>query len=429
MLVSWVAAMDLWADAPGCPCPESHPGPGRVEREFDISSVQILRQAGETRVEFTGALFSAPDPAGPWTWVSGARSPHRVEAMAEPRYFRSRQVFEGGALFGGTSIVPLSVRGPLQKHFDLALAGTPDGIFPPKREKPYFDGSVSFGGTNIVASLRVRGNSSLQECPFPKLKLKVSKENRVGTPFAEARELKVGTHCAEGGRGGIGRLRDERATYREAVAYEVMDTMGFLAPRVRRAVIAFEDTSEDRGFGNTGWQITRAALLLEDIEVLAERLGGHALTDAELAALTKADFGEQTVLELQLLHALLGNWDYGLSVEGRGLWNTDVIQLDDGAYRAVPGDYDLASWVTERVSLNAPWDYFPELPELERQMKFQVSELRGTVGEEMWRAAVQRFQQKKSALEERVRTVVVDEEGRTNMQRHLIAFFGELGAR
>ncbi len=139
--------------------------------------------------------------------------------------------------------------------------------------------------------------------------------------------------------------------------------------------------------------------------------------------------GDRTVLELQLLHALLGNWDYGLSVEGRGLWNTDVIQLDDGTYRAVPGDYDLASWVTERVSLNAPWDYFPELPDLERQMKFQVSELRGTVGEEMWRAAVQRFQQKKSALEERVRTVVVDEEGRTNMQRHLIAFFGELGAR
>lgn len=428
-MARWVTATVLWADAPGCPCRESHSGPRGIEREFDISPVQIFRESGETRVEFTGALFSAPDPSGPWTLVPGARSPHRLEPIAEPTFFRSRQVFEGGALFGGTSIVPMSVRGPLQKHFDLALAGTPDGIFPPKREKPYFDGAVSFGGTNIAASLRVRGNSSLQECPFPKLKLKVSKETRVGTPFAEAREIKVGTHCAEGGRGGIGRLRDERATYREAVAYEVMETMGFLAPRVRRAVIAFEDTSEDRGFGNTGWQITRAALLLEDIEVLAERVGGHALTDAELAALTKAEFRQQTVLELQLLHALLGNWDYGLSLEGRGLWNTDVIQFDNGTYRAVPGDFDLASWVTERVSLNAPWDYFPELPDLERQMKFQVSELRGSVGQDVWQAAVQRYQERKSALEEKLRTVVVDEEGRANMQRHLTAFFGELGAR
>jgi hypothetical protein len=239
----------------------------------------------------------------------------------------------------------------------------------------------------------------------------------------------LGTHCAEGGHGGIGRLRDERSTYREAVAYEVMASMDFLAPKVRRAVIAFEDTSEDRGFENTGWHITRSALLLEDIEVVASRLGGHALTDAELAALTKGAFGDQTILELKLLHALLGNWDYALTVDGRGLWNTDVIQFDDGTYRAVPGDFDLASWVTERVFLNAPWDYFPELPDLERQMKFQLGELRGGVSDDIWRTAVQRYQQKKTVLEDLVRTAVIDEAGRLNMQHHLAVFFTEIAGR
>jgi hypothetical protein len=323
----------------------------------------------------------------------------------------------------------MALVGALQSHFDLAVAGVPDGFFPPKREKPYFDGVIELGGKSVLASLRVRGNSSLQECPFPKLKFKISKENRVGTPFEDAREIKVGTHCAEGGRGNIGRLRDERATYREAVAYEVMDAMGFTGPKVRRAVIEFRDTSPDRGFDNTGWKLTRAALLLEDADVLADRLGGHALDDVELAALTKANFGEQNLFDLKLFHALLGNWDYTLTLDGQGLWNTDVIQLLDGTYVPVAGDFDLSSWVTERVLLNAPSDYFPELPDLERQMQFQIGKVRESASEEVWQASQGRFLGRREALERLVSDAVLDEPGRQNMERHLKAFFGVLGGR
>lgn len=92
----------------------------------------------------------------------------------------------------------------MQAHFDLALAGIPDGIFPPRREKPYFVGKVWYSGHEVPVQLRVRGNSSLQECPFPKLKFKVARVDRVGTRFADAREVKLGTHCADGGRGTVG---------------------------------------------------------------------------------------------------------------------------------------------------------------------------------------------------------------------------------
>jgi hypothetical protein len=104
--------------------------------------------------------------------------------------------------------VALITTGPFQRHFDLAFAGTPDGIFPPKREKPYFDGTLQMTGFDIPVSLRVRGNSSLQECPFPKLKFKVSREHRTGTPFFDARG-KTRHALRRGSHGNIGRLRDD----------------------------------------------------------------------------------------------------------------------------------------------------------------------------------------------------------------------------
>lgn len=113
---------------------------------------------------------------------------------------------------------------------------------------------------DLPVTMRVRGNSSLQECPFPKMKLKVSRENRVGTPFETARELKIGTHCAEGGRGTVGRLRDETAAAREALAYETMAVLGFEAPRVRRARIEYRDTTPGEAGTGVGWQVMRRAL-------------------------------------------------------------------------------------------------------------------------------------------------------------------------
>src|SRR5262249_12986122 len=163
--------------------------------------------------------------------LTNASSPLLINPAEPGTYYRSSRA-EDESIFSSRSVLRGVVSGPLQEYFDLAFAGTPDGIFPPHRETPYFDGTLKMGVAEVPVKLRVRGNSSLQECPFPKLKFKVSKENRAGTPFADAREVKIGTHCAEGGRGNIGRLRDERAAFREAVAYEIMELLGFVGPRV-----------------------------------------------------------------------------------------------------------------------------------------------------------------------------------------------------
>lgn len=388
-------------------------------------TISIVRQGAQTSIGYTGILQSAPAVIGPWADLTNAPNPLVRDASGPQLYFRARQ--SGPAsIFSSPSLTAFQINGPLQAHFEMAFAGLPDGIFPPVREKPYFDAFLTIGGQQIPIDLRVRGNSSLQECPFPKLKFKVSRVDRAGTPFYDAREVKLGTHCAEGGRGPIGRLRDQIATFREALAYEAMDLLGFVSPRVRRALVEYNDTTPPRAGdepGATGWQVIRHALIFDDIEAVAERLGGRALDDQEITDLSKANFDELLIAKLRLLHVLFGNWDYTLSSDGTELWNTDVIQFADGRYLPVAGDFDLASWVTEEVRVNAPWDYHPELPDLEREMRYQASQVEGRTDPAIFASAREHYQTRRAALEALVAGAQLDDAGRANAQRHIQAFY------
>lgn len=391
----------------------------------DEPAIEVARDGAGLRLVFEGVLEAAADARGPWTEVAGARSPLAYEPTGSRTFFRARRG-DAGSIFASGTVTTLALEGPMQTHFDLAFAGLPDGIHPPRREKPYFNGTVSYAGFVLPVELRIRGNSSLQECPFPKLKLKVAKEDRAGTPFADAREIRIGTHCAEGGRGTIGRLRDQTATFREALAYEVMATLGFVAPRVRRAHVEYQDTSPPDAANPRGWRLDRDAFILEDIEVVGERLGGRAMDDAEIEKLGDAGFDVELITALRFLHALLGNWDYSLSLDGRGLWNTDVIALPDGQLLPVAGDFDLASWVTGVVRGSAPRDYHPELGDVEREARYRLDLIQREVRAEVFERARSRFVGRQAALQEAVVAADLDPEGRANALRHLAAFYDGL---
>jgi hypothetical protein len=175
-----------------------------------------------------------------------------------------------------------------------------------------------------------------------------------------------------------------------------------------------------------GWRVVREAVGLEDVEVVAERMGGRALSDEEVAGLGDAGFSESLLVEIRLLHVLLGNWDYQLSNEGRNLWNTEVIELGNGTKVAVPGDYDLASWVTGVTTPSWPRDYHPELGEVEREARFKVEELAKQVGPALLSAGRDRFVAQRAPIEAWVRAARVDEVGRTNALRHVDAFYEAL---
>jgi hypothetical protein len=388
-------------------------------------NISILRQDGQVTIAFKGTLQAAESVTGPWNDVPNAINPHQPELIALQRFYRTRTP---DSIFSSPVIVTFTLTAPFQQNFDLAYAGVPDGIFPPVREKPYFAGALEMPGLVIPISLRVRGNSSLQECPFPKMKFKVSRDERAGTPFFDAREVKVGTHCAEGGRGTIGRLREQIATFREALAYEAMEGLGFISPRVRRAIIEYRDITPTNVAAQGGWVVVRSALVLDDIEVVGERLGGRALDDEEVAALTNANFDPQLITDLQFLHALLGNWDYRLSIDGVGLWNTDVIERADGGLAPVAGDFDLASWVTGVVRFMGPGTYHPELPDTDRQARYELEQIQLRVSRDSFTAARERFAARRSALESQISAAQIDEAGRTHCLRHVTAFFDAVNA-
>lgn len=390
--------------------------------QTNAPSIAIQRAGSQLRLVFTGTLQTTSSLSGPWSDLTGAASPYLESTTPAPKFYRARTAGVQ-SIFSSSSVVELIITGPLQEHFDLAFAGQPDGIFPPIREKPYFDGRLAMEGFDLPVSLRVRGNSSLQECPFPKLKFKVSKQARPGTPFFDAREIKIGTHCAEGGRGTIGRLRHETAAFREALAYEAMHVLGFTAPRVRRAYIEYRDTSSTNRSSPAGWELARMGFIIDSAEVVAERLGGRALDDEEVDALIGANFSEELITSLRLFHVLLGNWDYALSLDGRELWNTDVIELPNKTLLPVPGDFDLASWVTEEVQLSAPWDYHPELEDIDRQARFEVERIQASVSPASFEVAKDRFMQNRAALEAKIESALIDDAGRTNVLRHLTALF------
>ena len=207
------------------------------------STIAITREGARVKIAYSGTLEAADALSGPWTALANVPNPLLEETVGVRRFYRAR---ENDTIFNSAAVLGWTLTGPFQTNFNLAHAGTPDGIIPPKRIKEYFEAQLRMAALQLPVTMRVRGNSSLQECPFPKLKLKVSKENRAGTPFADAREIKIGTHCAEGGHGNIGRLRDERAAWREARCGDRKTLRRRAEPTDRRRSSPVQTGSRDR---------------------------------------------------------------------------------------------------------------------------------------------------------------------------------------
>jgi hypothetical protein len=114
-------------------------------------TIHIGLDGVRVRIVFTGTLQSADAVCGPWNDVANAASPFNEDSVNRQRYYRTR---EPDSIFLSRSVVAITLTGPFQSHFDLALAGTPDGFIPPRREKPYFEETLKLTGYEIPVTLR-----------------------------------------------------------------------------------------------------------------------------------------------------------------------------------------------------------------------------------------------------------------------------------
>jgi hypothetical protein len=331
----------------------------------------------------------------------------------------------------------------------------------PRRTMDDFPGKLTFttraGETKTLeATFKVRGNSSLSECPFPKLSIKLTDAGKLAaknTMFAKQSKLKIGTHCADADDdhgGTIGRLRNEKSPLREGYVYQALAAVLPTTLATRPAKITYVDTAAtDPANAST----ERNAMLLEHIEKLAKRSGAPdehcrqvdgaeecdpVLTDSEVGGVDPRDGMDRSrIAIISLFHAAVGNWDWRLSVaptstNGSRVWNNEVMLLPKEGSPSPPAtpelvkfpvahDFDLASAVTGRLRGRTD----PTPAKLTAQAKEYLARTEGLTNEEV-AAAKARFIEKKSALYAVADSAILDEPGRANAKAHLDAFFGEL---
>ncbi|MFC1610970.1 hypothetical protein ACFL6C_08425 [Myxococcota bacterium] len=341
----------------------------------------------------------------------------------------------------------LTIEGDFEVAFSAAFAGQPDGMIPPTRVKEYFPGRVTYAtaegrvvippadedpvpadGEKAAVSIKVRGNSSLQECPFPKLKLKVHKSYRGGTAFERTKKIKIGTHCADDAApGNIGRLRHQKATWREAFVFALLEELEIVSQRAKPISIEYVDTSTDE-------TTERKAFVFEHQNVLAARMGGQAMEDPQetYEGDPLEQMNQQTLARIHLFHSLIGNWDWELGTLERGVavWNTDVLIMPDGQQIPLPADFDLASIVTgaEIRERDIPPDVLPDEPNLHvRQAAHFLSWKLGTLlSSDELAVAKQHFIDHKVAIRARLEEALLGDEGRDLARTHIDAFFRAL---
>jgi hypothetical protein len=211
-----------------------------------------------------------------------------------------------------------------------------------KREHPFRQATLGYrdssGAQRIVpADVRVRGMWRLQNCHFPPLRLRIAKDAAKGTVFERERRPKLVTHC---------RSSDEYEQYvlHEYAIYRMQALLTPVALLARQARVTYVDSASGKP------SATRAAILLEDEDNLAERLGGRVF---EIKGIPQYDLEPFDTFVMGLFQYMIGNTDWSVP----GLHNIQVIQTDtmlNARHFALAFDWDFTGLVHTRYSTPDP---------------------------------------------------------------------------
>ncbi len=365
-------------------------------------------------------------------------------------------VSEAADLFADRTPLAFTLEAPLDEMFAAAHAGVPNGPLPglPKRTVADQEAKLTFetkdGATKTLdVTVKVRGNSSLTECPFPKLTVKLTdaaKQEARGTVFAKSTKFKIGTHCADAADDAparVGRLRNEKSPGREQLVMAQLEGLLPLTLASRPARVTYVDAKSHATTVRNAFLVEHEGKLAARSDAPKEhcRIVGTEeecdplLTDSEIERLDPREGMDRgRIAALTLFHAAVGNWDWHLDVgaAARGesrVWNHDVLLLPKDP--AQPGgelvpvpvahDFDLASVVTGRIGRA-----IPTKASLKKQATEYLKRTAGLTPTEV-DAAKALFRSKKAGLYAAIDKAEVDADGRALSKAHLDAFFTAIG--
>jgi hypothetical protein len=232
-----------------------------------------------------------------------------------------------------------------ESSFQLTIEAPMRAIIRGKFKKDLHQAVVRYtdsSGQEIVlnAQLSTRGNTRLESCEFPPLRLTLKKSEMAGTIFEGQKRLKMVTQCKEGNTGEKWLLQ-ELGIYR---AYNIVTDYSY---RVRRLDVTYQDSSSGRRYR------TQPAFFIEPTGEMADRLNLDSIRPPTI----QYNQYEQTELTHNLLFQLLiANTDFSVRVgpTGEGCCHNGRVLTVPGAQEnwiVVPYDFDRAGIINTDYAL------------------------------------------------------------------------------
>ena len=190
---------------------------------------------------------------------------------------------------------------------------------------------------SLAVQLRTRGEFRLKQCVFPPVKIKISKADAERTVFQGHRKLKLVVPCKH-------ESDKNDNVVKEYMAYKLLEPVTPYHFRTRLVELEWSQRSSKK---NSGYQLK--GILLEDIEHVAERMGGNEYD----RAIHPMRLDTLNAIRNAFFQYMIGNDDYSV-VLGH---NRKALYLQE-KFIVIPYDFDLSRMV------NADYGKFKDVQNL-----------------------------------------------------------------
>ena len=225
----------------------------------------------------------------------------------------------GSSLFDDSSVLEVTLSGPLSS----IIRQKPD-----REEHPF---TLAVDGASFDVLVRLRGNSRIELCRFPPLRLKFRGSGHDGTPFTGQDKLKLVTHCQNGS------ISSQDSVLNEFTAYRIFNLVSDRSYRVRLLKIRYQDT-DDR---QRKLEEPHFGFLIESDDELAKRLGG---TVADVSSIRFSGLDLRQAARMSIFQYVIGNSDWSFVApenDEKCCHNLDLLEVG-GSLVPIPYDFDLA---------------------------------------------------------------------------------------
>lgn len=252
--------------------------------------------------------------------------------------------------------------------------------------RPTVPGQLRFtdaDGAEVIldVELTTRGNSRLEQCSYPPLKLDLKRSQVVSTTFAGQNKLKLVTQCS-GSAASLRYLDQEYIVYR---TYNLLSQYSF---RVRMLEITFRDSA-----GRRRDEVHPGFFIESDSEVAARM--SMTPIEATIVEIPQLDSGELSIFTL--FQYMIGNTDWSV-LKGPGTENCchngELIgpSGSDTGWVVIPYDFDQSGLINASYAL--PSDKLPIRSVRQRLYRGFCS------GNANLESTIARFNEKRSAIEQ-----------------------------